>query len=1801
MLIGRISAQELLPSIFSSGGKYATSQSYKLSYTLGQAISTTHINSTNNIVGIGYQQYMDSTDIAPPPLNKYNIGEIPNQIVYFKTNLSFEVYSKELGVTAALSIKPNGVQKGDVIFKPETGFFEYIPDSLDFKPFTIDFIAVKGLDTIKQSVLFNCIAYLPHEQIVFGIDNNSFIPDSLDKDYIILNSIDNPGQEMFNNSMRKTRNISIIGKTIVFENGHPSGFYNNYNKNTDIKTFTIYAQTLIIKSSLDLPQTNMTIYAENLEFSNNTAYISIKPETNQQNATTNNNGNPGMGAGRMNLYIKNFKAPSGIRFFLNGGDGQSTAAGSGNPGNGANGGIFTSNLNFDNFVDVTGGNPGGGGTNIATRGLNGSIVREWNSEYKWLHPFWLKMLVKFSKDSYLEGNLSFTVSATEKYIREVDKFSETNEWGSADIFIKTELQQISYEINSIIQRVNSNLDYFGNPAGWTPMLSFEANKTIFENEIERSIKTMYLAYWIKNAISTLEQKVASLSNARNELSLQLENNIGSFNVLTELIPAIEDEISEITIQTDSLQQELISIENLLAARAEQIVKDRNKVPSWKKYTAIAGQIMQVIPAYQPALGTVGTALIEISKYDSNKSFKENLEYYQSRNLSELFKKENFQASIEEVDIFLKTIDPKQVKDFGSAKDYASNLASIAKKGQEKYKEILGIIKKEQQVPKDEIDAVLSNLKASDPAFNELADKIAVLLAQKESLINKILSVNDNIQKLNSEIGVSLLGMDGLNKNISAAQNVLDDRVKVYLDDMENRAKERLLKYHYFMKKAYEFRMVTPYTQTLNLQNIFDRFKVIAESTNSSSLLSESQFLSLKSLYDDQIARIAEQIFTEYNQNVPEFTAPLRFSLTKQQLKSLDDGNPVVINLVEMGLFNPNEENLRITDINIFSIDVKSSGQINSTSFFNIDMVHSGISKLRKNGKAYLFRNYNNRTERPIGWYFKFDRFSNNIDKIPFSFASQSLLTTMMSIKGIPASGNNILLYSRPAAWADIVITKSVHPNSTSIMTIDSLVLELQYDFQRMPNNFVAYNISSTNNLKPLIEINRKDNNNRQNGYGSVSRVYNRSSSQNLIISVPKVMESFVFDRWTDPNGNDLGPLPLKDTTLSLSLSFGTSVKANYTLVNPILEVSTNLIEVNNTGGERSFEIRNIGNGVLDWRIQNHSNWITVIGPTSGVNNKSIMINLQPYTGTSNRIDTLFVISENSMNYIQKIVVIQNFGNSTALLLDIDDNVCSGINAEIEVPVRVKNYNKIAGLQFKIASSNNNTAEITGVTNINSNSGLGSIDFAVVDKKLVLTYADAEKTLSDNAILFSVKVRLKGAVNSTANLNFEGDLKALDTNGAPVTVTGVQGSVCVSQTAMSVSGRITNTKDKGIVNANVIVTTGSNQVTTKKSDNTGQFTITDLMSGTNYKVKPNFTEPLANGVDISDLFLLRRHMQGLSLFSSPYTYLAADMNVDKQIDISDLFLMRRIMQGLTTELPNNQPAWRFVPKSYSFPASGNPLSGTIPDVLEYTPLTANQTNQHFTGVKYGDLDHSLISSNNPLTGNRSVADVELNIGSVTAASGSTVTLDMKCKNFIKGEVLQFSIQWPTDKLQLVNVPSGADIVIPGTTTFDQTQLAQGKLGLFWETDNNNGGGTTLSDNSIVYRLKFKLIGANNTTAMIENSATPKPAKFLDVNFTEIPIRIGTGTVTIATTSASVDENVDKLIRIYPNPTTGIISIESDNNEIKNLEIRSLDGKLIHKVTELKDNTIDLSNLAPGSYILKGVSNNYPFSKKVVILR
>lgn len=84
----------------------------------------------------------------------------------------------------------------------------------------------------------------------------------------------------------------------------------------------------------------------------------------------------------------------------------------------------------------------------------------------------------------------------------------------------------------------------------------------------------------------------------------------------------------------------------------------------------------------------------------------------------------------------------------------------------------------------------------------------------------------------------------------------------------------------------------------------------------------------------------------------------------------------------------------------------------------------------------------------------------------------------------------------------------------------------------------------------------------------------------------------------------------------------------------------------------------------------------------------------------------------------------------------------------------------------------------------------------------------------------------------------------------------------------------------------------------------------------------------------------------------------------------------------------------------------------------------------------------------------------------------------------------------------------------------------------------------------------------------------------------------------TSPLSVSENMHFEARVFPNPTTGIISISNqDNLAIDKIEIVDILGKIVSVKT---DNTsqIDISEFPNGVYIFKIHSGGTVFQKKII---
>ena len=79
-------------------------------------------------------------------------------------------------------------------------------------------------------------------------------------------------------------------------------------------------------------------------------------------------------------------------------------------------------------------------------------------------------------------------------------------------------------------------------------------------------------------------------------------------------------------------------------------------------------------------------------------------------------------------------------------------------------------------------------------------------------------------------------------------------------------------------------------------------------------------------------------------------------------------------------------------------------------------------------------------------------------------------------------------------------------------------------------------------------------------------------------------------------------------------------------------------------------------------------------------------------------------------------------------------------------------------------------------------------------------------------------------------------------------------------------------------------------------------------------------------------------------------------------------------------------------------------------------------------------------------------------------------------------------------------------------------------------------------------------------------------------------------------ASIAENNQSEISIYPNPTTSILNIATQQN-ILQITIQTIDGKIVKSMTYTKNN-IDVSDLPNGIYLIEIKTNTSTATLKFI---
>jgi len=1184
----------------------------------------------------GYVVEFDTDPSIIQDYTTFQIGEIPYQNAFHGKTLSFIVLSDQL-----LSLNISNLPKGAILFEESTGFFSYTPSIDDKEPFMITFTGYMNGKSVSQQIDITPIPSLPYENLTFGLEP-IHSSDDTDSDYIKKDITISNEPEIFNYSNGITRKISISGKKLVFEQGHMNNLYDDYNNNKDIKELNVYAETLIIRNMLKLPQTNVTIYAKELRFEDgieiaaiNTSGLSKSDENNPGNNEDGQgkDGENGLNAGNIVLYINTIfpelNSNTEKRFIMKGGKGQNPGPGvgcidgkniadtyshedwsdsidghvvygeiftrecfmgicgnyefdhsfgtsswptsatpghpAGKPGNGGNGGFFQSNMHLSGYLNNVGGVSGERGTSYSKciggkpspaywynwkghwyedrsstttdapalpapfpdilSGNNGNISTV-NSSISWLSPFALRIVINHAKDAYLyKRNSEYAKEVFEKYTKILDTYSSLNEWNLLSEEWRCELNQMNYEMKNYLHRIDSHLDYFGNPAGWVPMLSLESTKTLYESEIQHAFRVLYLSYWIKNAGDNIKNKIDGMTAARTQIKSDIEYFKEAYNTAIDKIPQLQLESNRITTEVETLQIAIKDLEDNLVERIEE----SNKVPTWKKVAQAAAKICKLCPIGQPYLGAIGVGLDVAVKYDPDKPLES---IFSSTN--DAVKEYNNSKFKDKADTWNSDFDKIKFSDFpdsiDEAKAYFKQFQPLANQLKPLGQELQNLkdVFKDSEVPKDFLEEELQKLKAESPEFKDLLDKVNELMKRKEQFYRNLTENLQAVSSLSNNISQSLLTIDELNREISDKKEGLDQRTLMYLDEMERRAKERLLKYHYYMAKAYEYRMLEEYKEELNLDKLLEKCKTMAESASGVDL-SASDFETLRTIYEIPIHNIKEIIIDKYNLDArKEETTYRLFDLSADEIQKLNAAKPITVNLLERAKIKMSDENVRIKNIEIMSLQahLKENADGYYTSRYRIE--HDGVSKLSMDGVNYQFIHYNDSDANPISWKAEYHKSSNGYEDLHTVFESDAT----KSLLSIFLGENNTLFYSRPAAWANVTITKTEGEG----IVIDSMSVKVTYDFfERYNFNILGlYVMKPEKGLNPYIILNTKDINGLQDGKGTFRRSFYKGDD--VTLKAPSKYGSWKFDGWDIISGDISKRILRKITTQTVHVT-----------------------------------------------------------------------------------------------------------------------------------------------------------------------------------------------------------------------------------------------------------------------------------------------------------------------------------------------------------------------------------------------------------------------------------------------------------------------------------------------------------------------------------------------------------------------------------------------------------------------------------------------------------------------------------------
>lgn len=342
---------------------------------------------------------------------------------------------------------------------------------------------------------------------------------------------------------------------------------------------------------------------------------------------------------------------------------------------------------------------------------------------------------------------------------------------------------------------------------------------------------------------------------------------------------------------------------------------------------------------------------------------------------------------------------------------------------------------------------------------------------------------------------------------------------------------------------------------------------------------------------------------------------------------------------------------------------------------------------------------------------------------------------------------------------------------------------------------------------------------------------------------------------------------------------------------------------------------------------------------------------------------------------------------------------------------------------------------------------------------------------------------------------------------------------------------------GVAVANVFLDLSGVRSQTVQTRDEGRYRFVRLEQGYDYTVSPRKEDNTLENVTTLDIIYITQHILGMRPFTSPYQWLAADVNRSASVTTLDMIQIRRAILSVESAA-TAFAGWRFVDARASLPGSGNPMLASIPEVININNLAQPLTDLNFVAVKVGD-----VSSLNTLRAGPLSDELLLMLENEYLPAGQQTELILRAEDLARFEGMQFALDIDPEQLEILEfTPS-----LLGEANLGADLIDRGILLFSW--DRFSADAATGEEH--LFRLRVK---AKRTTRLAEAIRLAfhhlAPESYRDGRPAGLRLQW--------TQRGSTLEGL-KIGKVFPNPTSGRLSVPIDllragtvHYELKNLQ-------------------------------------------------